>query len=155
MGALKGGNGKLFPYSIEISAIGHATESVKKVKRAILNVLPEEEKSKVSFSVQELKGHHGNPIFVVKANLEDANLNKALFERLLKELPKEEKEMLANEADIYVDKNCNLYLRLDKQAAFAGKIRVKQEDPIRICAKFKGWRRKELLEAIQRTLRKK
>ncbi|HID17684.1 TPA: hypothetical protein EYP26_05265, partial [Candidatus Bathyarchaeota archaeon] len=118
VGTLKGASERPFPYLIEISAIGHATESIKKVKRAILNVLPEKERGKISLSVQELRGHHGNPIFVAKANLKDPNLNKTLLERLAKELPEEEKGMLANEVGTYVDKNCNLYLRLDKQAAF-------------------------------------
>jgi len=144
---------ELNPSFVEISVIGHATESLRKVKRAVLHVLPEEARG-ISFSIQNLKGHYGNPIFTLKASLRRNKLTKNVFKYLLENLPREEKESLANEIDKYIDGNGDLYLRFDKQDAFLNKISVKQEDPIRVRVRFKGVGRRDLIETIQRILRK-
>lgn len=139
------------PSLIEVSVIAHATENLRKVKKAVLNILPQEAQSSASFSIQALKGHYGNPIFMVKINLK--NLTRNFLDFLFKALSNEDKKKLFNEINAHVDKECSLYVRLDKQAAFIGEARIKQEDPIRIRMKFKNWKRSKLLKTLQEMLK--
>jgi RNA binding exosome subunit len=147
----QGKNGKAAPSLIEVSVIGHATENLKKVKKAVLNIIPEEYQPSISFSIQALKGHYGNPIFMIKASFK--NLRRNFLEFLFNALPNEDKKILLNEINAHIDKECNLYVRLDKQAAFIGEAKIKQEDPIRIRMKFKNWKRSTLLKALQEMLK--
>jgi RNA binding exosome subunit len=142
---------KTSPSLIEVSVIAHATENLKKIKKAVLNIIPEEEKAAVAFSIERLEGHHGNPIFIIKTTLK--NLNKNFLEFLFKALPHEDKIKLLNEIDNHIDKECNLYIRLDKQAAFIGEARIKQEDPIRLRMKFKNLKRLMLIKNLQEMLK--
>ncbi|MEM2843443.1 MAG: RNA-binding domain-containing protein [Candidatus Bathyarchaeia archaeon] len=142
---------EISPSLIEVSVIAHATENLKKVKKAVLNILPQEDQASASFSIQALKGHHGNPIFMIKTNLK--NLSRNFLDFLFKALSTEDKNKLFNEINNHIDKECNLYVRLDKQAAFIGEARIKQEDPIRIRMKFKNWKRSKLLKTLQELLK--
>ena len=142
---------KPFPYLIEVSVIGHATENLKKIKKAVLNIIPEEERAIAPFSIEELEGHHGNPIFMIKTTLRD--LKRNFLEFLFKALSYEDKIKLFNEINAHVDEECNLYIRLDKQAAFMGEAKIKQEDPIRLRMKFKNLKRSMLIKKLQEMLK--
>ncbi|MBS7658038.1 MAG: RNA-binding domain-containing protein [Candidatus Bathyarchaeia archaeon] len=152
MSQRKGDEFLLSPSLIEVSVIGHATESLKKIKKAVLNIVPEEEKATLAFTIEKLEGHHGNPIFMIKTTLK--NLSGNFLEFLFKALPPEDKLKLLNELNAHIDNECNFYVRLDKQAAFMGETRIKQEDPIRLRMKFKNLKRSILIKKLQEMLKK-
>ena len=102
---------------VDLRTFCYETEDEKRVEAALRNFLPPE------FEVEraENAGHHGDRIVVLSARVERADevrhvlsaLSKlSTFDRLLEEL------------DQRVTDNCELFLRLDKQAAFGGDARL-------------------------------
>ncbi|UCE91848.1 MAG: hypothetical protein JSV90_01475 [Methanobacteriota archaeon] len=69
-------------------------------------------------------GHHGNEIVVIEAKTSSADLPKALLRRL----PPDELDVLAKTLEERIDDSCNLFLRVDKQRAFLGEIRLAGTD---------------------------
>jgi RNA binding exosome subunit len=58
------------------------------------------------------------------------------FDHLMKSLNTDDLGTIANDVDKHIDEEGNLYLRLNKQAAYMGEVRLRQEDPIRIKMKL-------------------
>jgi len=70
---------------------------------------------------EESEGHHGDRIVVRSARVEDADGVRHVLDRLA-DAP--EFDRLLDELDERVDGNCSLFVRLDKQAAFRGEVRL-------------------------------
>ncbi|MDW8045141.1 MAG: RNA-binding domain-containing protein [Nitrososphaerota archaeon] len=121
--------------SIEISFIVHATEDEEKVLESIVKRLsiPRE-----IFKVRRMEGHFGNPIQFYHARL-TGNEADRFAERLFPSLDDIDKDLMRIELKKYIDEHGNLYLRIDKQTFFdeKGKLRLSQEDAVRIKLKFK------------------
>ena len=122
--------------SAELSVISHATEDVEKVCQAARNILPAELRGKITFKRTSLTGHHGNPITGLKAALIDWNMTERFIKDLVLRLSSLDKTLLSDNLDQCIDHDGNLYLRFDKQAAYRGEIRLRQDDPIRMKLKF-------------------
>ena len=118
--------------AIELSAISHATEDLERVYSALRNVASEEIAKRVGISRQNLKGHHGNPIVTLMMKIRGTELMQSFAQRLALRLSDGDKRFLSVEFRKHIDTDGNLYIRLDKQAAFLGRLSLKQEDPIRI-----------------------
>ena len=118
--------------AIEMSAISHATEDLGRVCSALRNVSSEEIAKRAGISRQDLKGHHGNPITTLMMRIRGTDLMESFAQRLASRLSDGDKRLLSVEFRKYTDTDGNLYIRLDKQAAFLGRLSLKQEDPIRI-----------------------
>jgi RNA binding exosome subunit len=125
--------------SIELSTIAHATESLDKVETAILNVLPTQVHDSTSFCRHYLKGHHGNPIVTLTMRLAKGKAARTSVEHLFRMLSPTEKHELDLEFERYLDEEENFYIRLDKQEAFKGKIKLAREEPIRIKIRIEMW----------------
>ncbi|MEM2897405.1 MAG: RNA-binding domain-containing protein [Candidatus Bathyarchaeia archaeon] len=123
--------------SIEISTIIHATEDVGKVIKALENIFPKNFKEKLSYSKQRLNGHYSNVITMVKTKIKRRNSVEAFIKNLSEKISEEDKMTLLSEFEKHIDNKGNLYIRVDKQEAFLGRIALKQADPIRIKIKFK------------------
>ncbi len=124
--------------SADLSVIAHATEDVEKVCLAAKKLLPKEFHDKVTLRRGPAAGHYGNPIVSLKATISDRNKVERLVAELASRLSSLDRSLLLGELDHCIDGDGNLYLRFDKQAAYLGEIRFKQEDPIRIKVKFQG-----------------
>lgn len=124
--------------SAEISVIVHATEDPARVSVALRNVLPTSLRDEVKIVTQRLKGHHGNPIEILETELRKRKMIDQFFDYLLEILDGEHLSYLKNNLSTQMDEDGNLYVRLNKQAAYIGEIRSKEEDPIRIKMKFAG-----------------
>ena len=85
---------------VDLRAFSYATEDVKRVENV---------------------GHHGDRIVVLSARVERADEMRHVLDRLA-EL--EDLDRVLDELDERVDDNCALFLRLDKQAAFRGDVRL-------------------------------
>ncbi len=125
--------------SIEMSAIAHATESIEAVEKSIRNILPLEIYDSLQFTRRYLKGHHGNPITTLNLNVKGKNESKLVLENLFQLMDKIEKDKLILEFENFLDDKENLYIRLDKQEAFKGKVILANKDPIRIKIKTEVW----------------
>ncbi|TKX85147.1 RNA-binding protein, partial [Halorubrum sp. SS5] len=102
---------------VDLRAFSYATEDVKRVEQALRSLLPED----VELDRVENVGHHGDRIVVLSARVERADEMRHVLDRL-SEL--EDLDRVLDELDERVDDNCALFLRLDKQAAFRGDVRL-------------------------------
>lgn len=120
--------------SIEIKVLIHATEDIKKVERAVRNILPPD--FPIIFEEQKLSGHYGDPITILSLNLKRRKPSTEAFEHIFRRLPTLSKEEVLTDLEKRIDKSGNFYLRLDKQKAYQSKVVPSNIDPIRIKFRF-------------------
>jgi RNA binding exosome subunit len=102
---------------VDLRAFCYATEDEKRVEQALRTFLPED----TEIEHQTSEGHHGDRIVVLSARVERADEMRHVLSRLS---DLDEIDRLYDELDERVDENCSLFLQLDKQAAFAGDVRL-------------------------------
>ncbi len=102
---------------VDLRTFAYATEDEKRVEEALRSFLPED----AEIDRVENVGHHGDRIVVLSARIERADGMRHVLDRLA-ELA--ELDRVLDELDDRVDDNCALFLRLDKQAAFRGDVRL-------------------------------
>ena len=130
---------------VDIRLSMHATENPEKIKKAMYNLFPANYIDAVTFKKDGLKGHYGNPINVFRTRIKDGEVIEAFVEKLFTRLSDLDKETIVRELNLFVEKN-NLYLRLDKQAAFEDAFKLCRDDPIRIRIHFN---RKDIVETCR------
>lgn len=121
---------------IDVRFSVHATEDSERVKKAVYNLIPLNRIDEVIFKKHVVKGHYGNPIILFETQLKDVEMIKAFVEKLSTRLDKLDKETLFKESDLFIERS-NLYVRLDKQAAFEDEFKLRKDDPIHVCIHFK------------------
>ncbi|UCG36130.1 MAG: hypothetical protein JSV64_05790 [Candidatus Bathyarchaeota archaeon] len=121
---------------VNIRLSAHATEDTAKVERAFWNLFPDNKPTEISLNLNSTRGHYGNPITLFETQIEDPDLIKAFIERLADNLSEPDKIALGKDSRLIIEKR-NLYLRLDKQALFNGRLKLCKADPIRIRIHFK------------------
>ena len=97
--------------SVHVRAFSHATEDLEKVLMAVRNVAGD-----VDLESKKTEGHHGNPLIVI----EGSSTGSDSAEKLLARLNDHDLREIADTAEQRIDDSCNLFLRLDKQRAYAG-----------------------------------
>ena len=102
---------------VDLRAFSYATEDEKRVEQALRSLLPED----AELDRVENVGHHGDRIVVLSARIERADGMRHVLDRIA-EL--DELDRVLDELDQRVDDNCALFMRLDKQAAFRGEVRL-------------------------------
>ena len=107
--------------SLHARAFSHATENLDKVKRAMENVLGETE-----LKVSRTEGTHGNPITVLEASIEDSDEISCLFGRM----SEDDLARLLTTMRNRIDNGCNLFIRIDKQEAYKGGVRLATNDDV-------------------------
>ncbi len=130
---------------VDVRFFAHATEDLEKVVGAVQNILPSDNIEEIAFNRSNLEGHYGNPITLFEAKIKDKEIIRALVENLASHLSALDKEELSREINRYVEKG-SLYLRLDKQAALQGKIKLVSSDPIRIRIRFRKSKIEDIIE---------
>ncbi|HEX9908827.1 MAG TPA: RNA-binding domain-containing protein [Thermoplasmata archaeon] len=110
------------PFSdLHARAFSHETEDIGKVRLAIMNVLATSDLKETSS-----EGIHGHVIWVLEGTLNDAHAIDLFFCRL----SREDLEEIARTLTKRIDDGCNLFLRLDKQDAFRGVVRLADRDDV-------------------------
>ncbi len=102
---------------IDLRTFCYATEDEKRVEEALWTFLPEE----FEIDRTESEGHYGDRILVFSARVENADDIRHVLSRLA---DLEEFSRLIDELDDRVTENTELFLRLDKQAAFSEEVRL-------------------------------
>jgi len=134
---------------VDIRFFAHATEDMDKVVEAVRHVLPSDHMEDVVFNKSNLRGHYGNPITLFEAKIKNQETIRALVENLSSHLSELDKETLSREIHLHVEKG-SFYIRLDKQAALQGKLKLCTSDPIRLRMRF----RKTKIDDMVRTCQK-
>ncbi|MDG6222477.1 MAG: RNA-binding domain-containing protein [Candidatus Bathyarchaeota archaeon] len=127
-----------FPVAyVDVRFCAHATEDVEKVMKAVRNILSiKNEEDEIAFNKNSLDGHYGNPIVFFDARIKNKTAIKALVGNLSENLSSLDKVELSSTLDRCFEKG-SIYLRVDKQAALQGKIKLVACDPIRIRLRFR------------------
>jgi len=102
---------------VDLRAFCYATEDEKSVEEALRTFLPEE------FPVEraESEGHHGDRIVVLSARVENADDIRHALDRVM---DLDEIDTVVDELDERVTENTELFMHLDKQAAFKGELEL-------------------------------
>lgn len=126
----------------------HATEDVERVREALGHVLPEG----TPVDALETEGYFGNPITILTARLEK-KAAVAYLDFLKRRLPAVDREALVTELPQRVDEECFFWLRLSKQDAFLGDVRITYaEDAISLRSKLEAYPARQ--ETCLRQIRK-
>jgi RNA binding exosome subunit len=115
----------------EISFLAHATEEKDRVINPISSVLIVD---KDEFESENLLGHWGNQIEMIKGRLK-GKFARDVASTILRSLDTYDRKKMLCSLDDYVDDKGTLHLRLDKQKICEGKIELSDIDSIKI--KFK------------------
>ena len=118
-----------------MTALVHATEDESKVRKAILNLFPAQAETPV-FEATRLEGYFGEPITTLKVTVRHRRPATELFDCVVNGLSSLDLQALLDELPQRVDETKNLYIRLDKQGAFLGKVKLERHDAIRVKAKL-------------------
>ena len=105
---------------VDLRTFCYATEDEKRVEEALRTFLPDDDEP---FEIDrvESEGHYGDRILVLSARVENADDVRHVLSRLA---DLEDFETLIDELDERVTENTELFLRLDKQAAFKDEVRL-------------------------------
>jgi RNA binding exosome subunit len=101
----------------------HATEDLDRVRTALENAV-----GACEIRITKTEGHHGNPILVLEATIEE----KKGIDEFFSSLGEENIEEILSSLSSRMDESCNLFIRLDKQAAFKGEMRLGSVDVISV-----------------------
>lgn len=117
--------------SVELETFCHATESSEKVERALFSLVPRELRDKLSEKLRyaTLRGHHGNPIIFYRLKIGRGEGGQEIAEHILKSLDEVDARILYRSLDARTHKG-SLFLRLDKQAAYLGELRLLESDDV-------------------------
>lgn len=133
---------------VDIRFFAHATEDPKKVMEAVKQILPSDYIDNIAFKKNNLKGHYGNPISLFETRIKEKEIIQVLVKHISSNLSELDKETLFREISLHAEDG-NLYLRLDKQAALQGELKLCTADPVRIRIRF----RKKKIEDIVKICR--
>jgi hypothetical protein len=117
--------------NMHFRAFSHATEDEAKVVQALKFASGAED---ITREVTE--GYHGNPIIVFEVFLKERRRSRDFFIRLDEGTIRE----IIGSLEKRMDEDCNLYLRLDKQEAFLGNLKMTtSDDAIAVRAKVESY----------------
>ncbi len=127
------------PLRILLSALVQATEDEEKVRTAITNLIPEDAKDNLRIERIKLRGHYHNPLIRLDARLTHRAHVRHTLESIGQRLPEEDRKQLAKTFTARIDRKGQLFLRLDKQESYQGRIRIiNRGDSIRLMIRFAG-----------------
>ena len=137
-------------HSLFFEVFVHATEDLEQVKEALLFILPEEYRERVSIKNELLVGSWGNKIIVLKFKRKGEDLVKETLSRIFSGLSLvERKDILSTLFKKLDGKGC-FYLRISKQNACLQRFSLDQEGGIIRCIfKFKTGIGEKKSEAIR------
>jgi hypothetical protein len=76
--------------------------------------------------IARTEGHHGNPITIVESSVESIEEIARFFEKLAAD----DLRFVLDTLTSRVDEGCNLFLKIDKQAAYEERIRLGHNDDV-------------------------
>jgi RNA binding exosome subunit len=141
------------PVRLEMQASVHVTEEIDKVRTAMMNLFPQAVRSSLKFNSTKLRGHYHNPIIRLETQLRQRELIEQTLTSIGEQLRSEDRDIVAKTFPSRVNKKGQIFLRLDKQEAYQGRVRIiNRGDSIRLVVRFSG--RKLALSDLENLCRK-
>jgi RNA binding exosome subunit len=109
---------------VEARAYSRATEVLDRVKTAVLNLYPPTSRENIEITTTKTTSYTKLPIIIIKAITQKKQSAVEMFDYMLANLSKEDKIVLKNTLHQRISEKCVLFVRIDKQAAFLGRIRL-------------------------------
>jgi RNA binding exosome subunit len=134
---------------VSFRAFVAATEDVDRVREALSIFVPLD---RISTSTAE--GHFGNEIKILEASLKKKE-GQAFFQILREQLSTDDQLRLRREMPERLEGDSHFHLRLDKQAAYKGLLRLTDsKDALDVCALVKTYpaRRESALKILSELL---
>ncbi len=125
---------------VELEAFCHATEDEPKVRKALLNLVPEALRKVAERRIRAvtITGHYGNPIRILKLSLTGHKEAEKTLSFILKSLTPDDVVYILNTIGERVDPP-HLYIRVDKQSAYLNTPRaLAGDDTIRVKVTVNG-----------------
>jgi RNA binding exosome subunit len=146
-----------FVNKIETRAYARATEISERVTAAIQSVFPEYLRQKLLISQSKAEGQAGDAIIIITATLEGQEDCEPVLRYIFEQMDSHSRRSMERSLDIRLDDNCIFFLRIDKQAAFLGNMKIADElDVISARFRFKQYprcKREEVILLIESYLR--
>ena len=123
---------------LTIEIILHATEDITKIEKSLsetLEINPE-------FAKEEMSGHFGNPITILKAKIPNNDTSK-LINKLMPKISDDDFEILDQELD-KMKKNSGLQIRLSKQDLIRGRILFEKKDSVKLIITTPVYKKNEI-----------
>ena len=138
--------------SAKISTIRHATEDPEKVAQAIRNL--SFGVASLGFTMTRAKGHHGNEITTSVFMIRNAKHAEIFLKNIWRGLSRLDRTEVYSSLASRIDSTGSMFLRIDKQAALKGRIRLENTDPVKIEISFRTEpsKRNEFVDNVRKTL---
>ena len=139
-------------FSVKISAIIHATEDPEKVARAIRYLSVGWTSS--GLTMIRAKGHHGNEIATSVLMIRNAKNAQIFLKNIWSSLSQLDRTEICSSLASRIDSTGTMFLRIDKQEALKGRIRLENTDPVKIEISFRTElsKRNEFVDNIRKRL---
>ncbi|MEM2904249.1 MAG: RNA-binding domain-containing protein [Candidatus Bathyarchaeia archaeon] len=122
-------------FNVQLTAYVHATESQEKVVEAVKKCVPRDLLGRLRCNAQKVDGHFGNPITILRLEASGEGLPERLVRHIAEGLGTLDREHLSRSLERYVDEKGTLSLRVDKQRAYMGELKLGLADAILIKVK--------------------
>lgn len=132
---------------VDIQVIVHATENQDKIFGAFEEVFGVEVDN---FSVNNLTGHFNNPITLLGCKLRKKHAT-SFVKTLVSNIPKMELDQIVDDLENRLDKSA-LHVRISKQQLILGKIKLDEQDPVKIKISTPVYTQKDLLKTYSEIL---
>jgi len=139
-------------FSMKVSTIIHATEDPEKVAQAMRNLCLAG--TAMNSTMNRAKGHHGNEIVTLGFTIRNVKNVERLLQSIWRGFSQLDRTEIYSSLASRIDSTGTLFLRIDKQDSFKGRIRLENSDPIKIEISFrtKSPKGEESVDDIQRKL---
>lgn len=139
---------------VDISVFKHATEDRTKVLKSVRNLFPKNIEFP-NYTETNLQGYFGDPITTLHIQVKHRKPATELFDYIIENLSSHDYVSLVDELQQRIDKTKNLYLRLDKQMAYNGKVRLERHDSIRVKVSLLVPHKMDPIEVLRKYLEEK
>jgi RNA binding exosome subunit len=110
---------------------------LERVQTAVLNLYPSNLRENIEIEVDRATSYSKTPIVIVTASTQKKTIAEKTFHHIINHLTIEDKEELARTLSQRINEKCVLFVRIDKQAAFLGEIRLsKSPDLVHVEIRF-------------------
>ncbi|NWF97132.1 MAG: hypothetical protein HXY34_13400 [Candidatus Thorarchaeota archaeon] len=113
-----------FVERITTRAYSRGTEVLSRVQTAVLSLYPEAVRERVDLKVTPTEGHNQSPIMVLSADLRGKKDCHHVLTSILGRLEPSDRQTLMSTLEQRLDENCTLYIRVEKQDAYLGRVRL-------------------------------